>query len=155
MRARGAVVSRDQALLAMAGVLLYDARGALRIPSLAPTATERYKVGATLSGLALSTVREHVARFRAAGALALEPPHARGPRPRNEAALNALDGPVRSWVAALLRDRDSPTWITRRAIQDFIHGQCGVRASFKRITGLCRAWGLEYGAPAARAPGRR
>ena len=144
-RKHGAIVTRDQVLLALQGFLLYDAEGRLVIKDRINSDTERFQVAADLSGLAVNTVKKYVVAFREQGRIVLEPPGRRGPGKPDAATLNALNDAVRDWVEELLRDDYNPVWITRKYIQDFIYEQCGVFASFKRITFLCDAWGLEYG----------
>lgn len=143
-RVRGAVVTRDQALLAVAGFLLYDGAGELRVPPRADYASHRIEAGTLLSGLSDKTVRGITTKFMATGAINLEPPRARGPAPLNTEDLDAMEPRVREWVRSQLQEADEPTWVTRQAIQEFIYEEIGVRASSRRISKLCEAWELDY-----------
>ena len=66
-RKHGAMVTRDQVLLALKGFLLYDAEGRLVIKDRVHNDKERYEVAAGLSGLAANTVKKYVAGFREYG----------------------------------------------------------------------------------------
>ena len=150
-RKHGAMVTRDQVLLALSGFLLFNAEGRLVIKDRVHNDKERYEVAAGLSGLAANTVKKYVVVFREHGCIVLEPPGRRGPAKPDSDTLNALNDVARDWVENLLKDESNPIWITRKYIQDFIFQQSGVFASFKRISFLCDAWGLQYGR-LARAP---
>lgn len=138
-------VTTTQAMLALAPLVMYDGEGALLPPFvLNAKDADLIREGAVLSGLGQTAVRELQLHLRATGDVLMEPTKIRGPGKMS--AMDALDveEEIKLWVAAEL-NADQPAWVTRQSIRDKIRELTGLELSFKRISELCRDWGLSYG----------
>ena len=129
----------------IAAFLLHNADGTLSAPPRALSLRARSRVAAFLSGRDARTAEKLWALFLQHGCIVLEDPGVRGPRSPHEAELLALEPLVKEHVRQVLLHRDEPCWVTRRSLQTLIRETTGIDASFKAISRLCAAWGLEYG----------
>lgn len=103
------------------------------------------KVAAFLTGRDERTAEKLWALFLEHDCIVLEEPGVRGTRRPNEAELIALEPLVKEHVREVLLHKDEPCWVTRRSLQTLIRETSGIDASFRAISRLCAAWGLEYG----------
>ena len=149
-RACGAMIKRDEELLALQGLLLFNAEGRLLINDRTHSDTQRNQMDADLS--AAHHEREKSA-WRASASTGASWWWSRAPRAR-PAKLGHAQRAERRGVELngnLHEDKQIPIWITRKYIKDLIFKQSGVFATFRRSP--CTTWGPYVREAAARARG--
>ena len=142
---RGARVTEMQAAVMISAFLLYNSDGSASAPLHALSQRARARVAAFLTGRDERTAEKLWALYQEHGRIVLEEPGVRGTRRPNEAELLALEPRVKEHVREVLLQRDVPCWVTRRSLQALIRDASGIDASFRTVSRLCAAWGLEYG----------
>ena len=156
---KGAKVTEMQAAVMIAAFLLYNSDGKMNAPLHALSVRAMAKVASFLTGRDERTAEKLWALFKEHDCIVLEEPGVRGTRRPNEEELIALEPLVKEHVREVLLHKDEPCWVTRRSLQTLIRDTTGIDASFKTISRLCAAWGLEYGRlrrpPAAMTPKRQ
>ena len=146
---RGVPVTVARAALALAGYLLYDADGKIRVPTLVTSSHARAKVGAALSGLSVSTASRLAALLEETDNILLEDPSVRGAgapsHPLSFVTAERFRAVIAAHVLECLRS-ETPAYASRQSVQVLIEERFGERCSKRRAGLLLPRFGFKYGA---------
>ena len=145
---QGAVITREQKLVALAALKVWDINGQPAIDiGASPTPLQRLEIMRFLSNLSIPTCRDLLADFSESLVINVEKPNIRG---QASLAFTGVGLPehagewVREHLKSLRDHEEEAFWITRQYIRDLIWENFNVFYSMRTITTLIGQWDISY-----------